>query len=305
MRTSRQPRSATWISVAILAVCIVSPAAEVNGRMTGRTLAAGTNRVVILNPDGVVAWEHPAALVHDVWMLPNGNVLFADGQSVTEVTPGHEIVFRFQSTEQHGGGTYSCQRLDNGNTVIGENSTGKILEVDRKGRGVFELQTAPAAVGAHHNMRMVRKLENGNYLVCHSGANRVKEYARNGKVAWERKTPNLPFAAIRTAAGTTLVSTLDHIYGYDASGGVVWQFANTDLPGVVISNMTGLHLLPDDSVAVGCYRAYNGQAGNSLFEITRDRKLVWRYADPNGDASMMAIQRLDEHGKRLPGRCLR
>jgi hypothetical protein len=189
--------------------------------------------------------------------------------------------------------------------MIAENSTGRILEVDAEGKVVFELQTVPAVVGAHHNMRMARKLENGNYLVCHSGANAVKEYARDGKVVWELKTPNLAFAAIRTGRGTTLVSTLDHLFEYDASGKIVWQFANTDLPGVTVTNMTGMHLLADGSVAVGCYRAYNGEAGNGLFEITRDRKLVWRYADVKGDSSMMAIQRLDGRGMPLPGRCLR
>jgi hypothetical protein len=273
--------------------------------MKGRVLAAGTNRVVILNPDGGVSWEHPAALVHDTWMLPNGNVLFADGLSVAEVTMSHDVVFRYQAAEQHGGGTYTCQRLENGSTVVGENSTGRMLELDRAGRIVFTLQTAPSVIGAHHNMRMARKLENGNYLVCHSGANLVKEYDATGKVVWELKTPNLPFAAVRTDHRTTVVSTLDHITEYDAVGNVVWQFANTDAPQAAITNMTGLHLLADGAVAVGCYRAYNGRSGSALFEISRDRKLIWRYANPGGDSSMMAIQRLDESGKALPGRCLR
>jgi hypothetical protein len=286
-------------------ICGAAAAAEVNGHMSGRVLAAGANRVVMLNPDGDVVWQHAAGLVHDVWMLPNGNVLFADGQSVTEVTPDHTAVFQFRSAEQRGGGAFSCQRLGNGDTLVGENSTGRVLEVDRAGRVVFELRTAPATVGAHHNMRMVRKLESGNYLVCHSGANLVKEYARDGRVVWELKTPNLAFAAVRTRQGTTLVSTLDHLYEYDGAGKVVWQFANTDLPGTVVSNMTGFHLLPNGNVAVGCYRAYSGRAGTGLFEITRDRQLVWRYANPGGDASMMAIQRLDERSRPLPGKCLR
>ena len=110
---------------------------------------------------------------------------------------------------------------------------------------------------------------------------------------------------MRTRQGTTLVSTLDHLYEYDGAGKVVWQFANTDLPGTVVTNMTGFHLLPNGNVAVGCYRAYSGRAGTALFEITRDRRLVWRYANPDGDASMMAIQFLDERSRPLPGRCLR
>ncbi len=289
-----------WICVAMLMLCgtLAAEAAE-------RVLAGGVNRVVILNTKGGILWQHPAGLVHDAWMLANGNVLFADGQTVTEVTPAHEVVFQFRSTEQRGGGAYSCQRLDNGNTLIGENSTGKLLEVDRAGRVVFELQTSPATVGAHHNMRTVRKLDSGNYLVCHSGSNLVKEYARDGRVVWELKTPNLAFAAVRTGRGTTLVSTLEHISEYDAAGNVVWQLSNKDVPGTVITNMTGFHLLPNGNVAVGCYRAYSGGVGNALFEVTRNRRLRWKYSNPGGDGSMMAIQRLDKRGMPLPGKCLR
>jgi len=280
-------------------------AGEVNGRLKGRVLVAGTNRVFILDSNGTVVWEHSAALAHDAWMLPNGNVLFADGKAVAEVTPDHRVAFEYRPAEQRGGGAFSCQRLANGNTVIGENSTGRVLEVDATGKIVFTLQTAPAELGAHHNMRMVRKLENGNYLVCHSGAHVVKEYAPDGKVVWEVKTPNLAFAAIRTRRGTTLVSTLEHIFEYDRAGKVVWQFANTDLAGVAITNMTGMHLLPNGNIAVGCYRAYSGEIGSGLFEITRNRRLVWRYADPKADSSMMGIERLASNGKPMAARCLR
>jgi hypothetical protein len=278
---------------------------EVTGKLSGRVLVGGSGRLFILGPDGFVLWEHMAALTHDTWMFANGNILFADGKSVTEVTADHKVVFEYKSEDQRGGGAFACQRLDNGNTMIGENSTGRILEVDRAGKIVFQVQTSPFTAGNHHNMRMARKLTNGNYLVCHSGAHVVKEYTPGGKVVMEIKTPNLAFAAIRTAANTTMVSTLDHIYEYDAAGKVVWSFAGDEIPGVTIMNMTGMHLLPGGNVAVGCYSAYKGQDGTGLFEITRDRKLVWRYSNPKADKSMMAIQRLDADGKPLSGRCLR
>jgi hypothetical protein len=292
------------MGVALMACGRATPG-DIAGTLPGLLLAGGTKRVVLIDAGGRIVWEHQAALVHDAWMLPGGKILFADGVAVTEVAPDHTVVFQFRPQEQRGGGAYACQRLSDGNTLIGENSTGRILEVDPQGRVMFELQCSPVQAGAHQNMRMARKLDNGNYLVCHSGAHLVKEYARDGKTALELKTPNLAFAAIRTERGTTMVSTLGQVLEYDASGHVVWQFANTDLPGVVITNMTGMHLLPDGNLAVGCYRAYNGRAGHGLFEITRGRKLVWRYADPDGDVSMMAIQRLDGRGSPLPGKCLR
>ena len=275
--------------------------AGVSGEAGGQLLAAGDRRVMILADDGAVAWEHPTALTHDAWMLGNGNVLFADGATVTEVTPDHKVVFQYKSPEQKGGGTFSCQRLDNGNTLIGENSTGKVLEVNPDGKVVFELQTSPAALGAHHNMRMVRKLQNGNYLVCHSGAHLVKEYTPKGGVVLELKTPNLAFAAIRTAKGTTLVSTLDKLIEFDAAGKVVWEFANTDIPGVKITNMTGLHLLPNGNIVTGCYRAYEKGEGTGLLEITRDKKLVWRLSNPKLAGTMMAVQKLDAGGKAMAG----
>jgi hypothetical protein len=280
-------------------------AAVVNGTPAGCVLVGGSGHVLILDPQGAVKWEHPAALVHDAWMLPSGNVLFADGTSVTEVTPQHKVVFCYKSTEQHGGGTYACQRLENGNTLIGENSTGRVLEVEPAGKIVFQLQTSPAKTGNHHNFRMVRKLENGNYLVCHSGSRLLKEYAADGKVVLQIKTPNLVFAAIRTPQKTTLISTLNRLQEYDAAGKVLWEFSNTDLPGVTITNMTGLHLLANGHIAVGCYAAYRNGEGTGLFEITRDRKLVWRYANPAGDKSMMAVQCLTPDARPLPGKCMR
>jgi hypothetical protein len=281
-------------------------APTVSGTLEGNILVGGSGHVFLIDAKGQIVWEQPANLVHDAWMLPSGNVLYADGNSVSEVTPDHRVVFSYKATEQHGGGTYACQRLENGKTLIGENSTGRVLEVDSAGKIVFELQTSPYSKGNHHNMRMVRKLDNGNYLVCHSGSHMVKEYTPAGKVVLEIKTPNVAFAAIRTAKNTTLVAALDHIFEYDAAGKVVWQFANNDIPGVTITNMTGMQLLPSGNLAVGCYSAYKGNEGTGLFEITRDKKLVWSYANPaSRDRSMMAIERLGADRKALPGKTSR
>jgi hypothetical protein len=288
------------VLVFLLSTALCS-AANIVGEVGGTLLAAGDRRVMILSAAGAVEWEHPTALTHNAWMLASGNVLFADGATVTEVTPNHKVVFQYKSPEQKGGGTFSCQRLDNGNTLIGENSTGKVLEVNPDGKVVVELQTSPAAPGAHHNMRMVRKLKNGNYLVCHSGAHVVKEYTPKGGVVLELKTPNLAFAAIRTDKGTTLVSSLAKLIEFDAAGKIVWEFANTDIPGVKITNMTGLHLLPNGNIVTGCYRAYEKGEGTGLLEITRGKQLVWRLSDSKLAGTIMAAQKLDANGKAMAG----
>ncbi len=140
------------------------------GTPSGNLLVGGSGRVMILSPTGDIIWEHKAGLVHDAWMLPNGNVLYADG-TVNEVTRDHKVVLAWQSEVSGGGGAYGCQRLANGNTMIAENSRGRILEVDGQGKVVFTLTVPPAKEGDHNNLRLARKLRNGNYLVCHKGSN--------------------------------------------------------------------------------------------------------------------------------------
>ena len=268
-------------------------AAGVEGRLDAPVLATGSGRVLLVSQQGEVEWEHKAGNIHDAWMLPNGNVLFADG-NVAEVTRDHKVVFEYKPEIQKGGGAYSCQRLANGNTVVGENASGRVVEVDKDGKVVFSLLTRYGNTDDHHHMRMVRKLANGNYLVCHSQANIVREYKPDGSTAWEKATKGLGFAAVRLPSGNTLVSSLSQLTEYDTAGNEVWEFKKDDLPGVVIQNMTGLQVLPNGNVVTGCYSAYTKEgAGTGMLEVTRDRKLVWRYVSPGQrDKSMMGVHKL-------------
>ena len=281
--------------------------ASIAGRASGQILAAGDRRVMVLSPAGDVLWEYPTKLTHDVWMLPSGNVLFADGDTVTEVTREKQVVFQYRAAEQMGGGTYACQRLPDGKTFVGENSTGRLLELDPDGKVIFALQTSPFQAGQHHNMRMARKLGNGNYLVCHSGARLVKEYTPKGEVVWEVKVPgSLAFAAIRTAIGSTLVSCLDRVVEYDPGGKSVWECRTEDLGAAVTArNLTGISLLPNGDVLAGCYQAYANGQGCGMLEISREKKIVWSYSKPKGDQSMMAVQLLSAEGKPLSRDVLR
>jgi hypothetical protein len=42
-----------------------------------------------------------------------------------------------------------------------------------------------------------------------------------------------------------------------------------------------------------------------MFEITRDKALVWRYAEASADRNIMGIQVLDPQGKALAGDTIR
>lgn len=299
-----------WLSCLLFCgICLAAQAQTtatqpiVTGDLKGQILTASSRSVMILDPQGKVVWEHKTEnLPHDVWMLRSGNILYADEATVTEVTRDHKVVFEYRPAPSKGGGAFTCQRLPGGATLVGENSTGRILEVERSGDVVFKFKVEPFTAGGHQNMRMARKLENGHYLVCHSGANMVREYTPQGKIVREFPTGALAFSAVRTPKGTTLVGALERIIEFGADGKVAWEFKTSDIPGVTINNVTGIHLLPNGNIAAGCYRAYDKDGrGVGLFEITRDKKLAWSYANPRGEHTMMPIQMLTAEGKAMPG----
>jgi len=217
---------------------------KIIGKLDGQVLATGSGRVVLLNNDGSELWTAKAGFCHDVWKLDNGNVLIADG-AIREIDPKtNKVVFNYKSEMNKGGGTFACQRLENGNTLAGENSTARVLELDKDAKIVFELKIEPSKQGEHHNLRMVRKLANGNYLVCLSGPKIVREYTPDGKIVFEVKVKNLAFSAVRLPNGNTMVGDISVVTEYDPSGKIVWELAASDLKGIKIGKICGVNVLP-------------------------------------------------------------
>ena len=53
------------------------------------------SKVFIVNPDGKATWEYPAKSCNDLWVLPNGNLLFNTGHGVKEVTRDKKVVWKY------------------------------------------------------------------------------------------------------------------------------------------------------------------------------------------------------------------
>ena len=51
-------------------------------------------KVFIISEEGKAIWEYPAMHCNDVWMMPNGNVLFNTGNGVKEVYRNKQVVFQ-------------------------------------------------------------------------------------------------------------------------------------------------------------------------------------------------------------------
>lgn len=265
-------------------------------------------KVFLVAADGKVKWEHPAKNCNDLWVLPNGNLLFSTGRGVLEVTRDKQVVFKYETKSE----VFACQRLANGNTFVGECNTGRLLELDPAGKLVKELRLLPEGKdGGHSFMRNARVLPNGNYLVTHYGAGAVKEYDPQGKVVMNIPAPGGPHSAIRLPNGNTLISVGDRIktdskvFEVDKDGKLVWEITNNDLPGQPLKFMAGLHRLPNGNTVM-CNWLGHGNLGKAphLFEVTPDKKVVWTYANHADMKTISTIQVLDFPGDATQGQVL-
>ena len=248
---------------------------------------------------GQVVWRYPADTARDVWQLPNGNVLFPYSVSngveqaetgAMEVTPDKRIVWQFKTTGQ----VYSCQRMADGNTLVGATQQGKLLIVDPAGQVVRSLEIKNAAAG-HGSMRNVRALANGRFLVAEENACAAREYDAAGRLLREFKTPFPTYSAVRLPSGNTVTSGRTGVVEFDAEGRVVWELKDADVPELGIRWFAGIQILPNGNVFV-C----NAGGKVPFAEISREKKIVWR-CDPEKFPLGIGhgIQRLDVPGEPM------
>lgn len=262
-------------------------------------------KVFIISEEGKPLWEYPAMHCNDVWMLPNGHLLFNTGKGVKEVTRDKQVVFQYESKSD----IYACQRLPNGNTFIGESNSGKLLEVAPDGHIVKQINLIPDSVDAGYAyMRNARKLSNGHYLVAHYGLDLVREYNKKGKVVMEIPVKGGPHSVVRLPNGNTLVACSDHngdpkVVEFDKKGRIVWQVLKNELPGIELKFMTGLQRLPNGNTVMTNWLGHNqfGAAPHAI-EVTPDKKVVWTFSDASYMQTMSSIQLIDKDivDKELP-----
>ena len=254
-------------------------------------------KVFIIDASGNVEWSYDAPHANDLWALPNGNLLFNTGNGVAEVTRDRRVVFSYRSASE----VYACQRLENGDTFVGECNAGRLLEVDRAGRIVKEIRLlADGKDGGHAYMRNARVLANGHYLVCHYGGGAVREYDAQGKPVWEAAAPGGPHSAVRLANGNTLIASADSggvapaVFEVTPAGKIAWSVSGKELPGIDLKFMAGLERLPNGNTVM-CNWLGHGSFGKAphVIEVTRDKKVVWVFGDHPSIRTVSSIYLLD------------
>jgi len=92
----------------------------------------------------------------------------------------------------------------------------------------------------------------------------------------------------------------------DADEKVVWELNENDLTGNPLRLMGGCQRLPNGST-IFCNYLGHGHLGEQpqFFELTRDKKIVWQFADHTQFKSINQIQLLDVPGDVTKGEILR
>ena len=264
-------------------------------------------KVFIISAKGKLLWQYPAERCNDIWVLPNGNLLFNTGNGVKEVTRDKKVVFSYESESE----IYACQPLPDGNVFIGECNTGLLLEVDPEGTIVKKVRLLPEGVdGGSYYMRNARKLENGNFLVAHYGLDKVCEYDSDGKLIEEILVTGGPHSVIRLPDGNTLIACSDHngeprIVKVNHDGDIIWQVTKYELPGIELKFMTGMEYLPNGNLVLTNWQGHIHENKSAhAFEITPDKQIIWVYKNNNIVQTISSIQLLDINGNPLKDKIL-
>ncbi len=293
-----------WRSLFGILTCVFTSAVvadEPSAPVGRKVLAADNGHLAIVGPDGKVEWEVPVkGTPHDLQRLENGNLLYPpDATTVAEITPNKKVVWQYRSVPKPGYDgpieVHAFQRLDDGRTMIAESGNRRIIEVDLEGKIVKEIPLQVDHPHPHRDTRLARKLPNGHYLVCHEGDGAVREYDGGGRVVWTyvldlagrpRSDGHGPeghgtevFGAYRLPSGNTLISAGNgnRVIEVDPAGKVVWSLEHDELPGIRLAWVTGLQVLPNGDIVVD--NCHAGPENPQLFEVTRDKRVVWRFRD--------------------------
>jgi hypothetical protein len=269
----------------------------------------GYNNILLAN-GGKVVWNYsagPHGEIDDIWMLGNGDILFAGQFYVEEVTPQKQVVWRYdapQGTELH-----TCQPIGLNKVLLVQNGLPPKLMIINKKTGKVEVEHALPAESltdpktVHLQFRRVRMTARGTYLASFLRMNKVVEFDKHFRPIWSYEIPT-PWAAARLRNGNTLITDQSDrlVREVNPKGETVWEIGQSDLPAnVVLGNIQSAERLANgNTVLFNSVWKVKREAWASTIqalEVTPDKKLVWVLQDWKNLGPATTAQFLDQPGK--------
>ena len=75
---------------------------------------------------------------------------------------------------------------------------------------------------------------------------------------------------------------------------VVWEFGPKDAPDLNLVWVSSLQVLKNGHYVIGNFLRNHEGAGAHAFEVTRDKRVVWRFADHRLARSVTTVRVLDD-----------
>jgi hypothetical protein len=265
--------------------------------MVAQYQGPGGNRIIEISGQGKVVWEHkPPSLCVIFQPLPEGRVAYAYGGNPTgvrEIDRDQKVIRDHVRTCPQ---VLSCERLPNGNTLIGEQGPCRAVELSPAGEIVSAVVLPNGEKTYHNQLRCIHRLPNGNVLAAIEAEGAAREVDPEGKVVWEFKGLANVFEALRLPNGNTLVSggTQKKVVEVSPPGKIVWELTDRDVPEVHLTWVTSLQLLKNGNYLVGNFLRGQEGRGAHAFEVTREKKVVWTFADHSLVQTATMVRALEE-----------
>jgi hypothetical protein len=268
-----------------------------NRRLVLAEYGSTPNRFVEVGIDGKIAWEFKPPSISVIFqLLPNGHILLGYGGAPTgvqEIDRGGKVVWNYVSKCPQ---VLGCERLPNGNTLVAEQGPCQAVEVDPQGKVVHITPLSTSEKPYHLQVRNVHKLPNGNILAAHEGEGAAREVDPTGTVVWEYKGVENTGDALRLPNGNTLIScgTQKRVIEVTPDGKIAWQFTAADAPDLNIVWVSSIQRLKNGNLLIGNFLRGHEGVGAHAFEVTRNKKVVWTYADHSLVKSLTTARAIGE-----------
>ena len=315
--TSFSPFSKTSFLVGLCAIWAVSPVIAQH-----EIILQGNDKLAVLARDGKTVWEIPWRGIHDIHVLPNGDIMLQQGANKIVIldAKSHQVVWSYDSATSNGNAgkpveVHAFQPLADGSVMIAESGPARIIEVDHDGKLLHQIKLKVDHPHPHTDTRLARKLDDGHYLVCHEGDGVVREYDHDGTVTWEFPVPlfgkkpkaghgpeafgNKCFGAVRLANGNTLITTGNGhgVIEVTPAKKIVWKIGQNDLDRISLAWVTTIEVLSNGHYVIGNCHAGPGQPLVVEFD-PKTLHVIWqldRFDDFGNSVSNSHV--LDSEGK--------
>jgi hypothetical protein len=253
-------------------------------------------RLVEISAEGQKLWEHQTPSLTVMFnVLADGHVFYphgGDAPGAEEIDRNHKVVWSYDSPA---GELLGGERLANGNSLLGEGGPPKALELD-PAKSVVRSINVTTGGAAHGQIRHIHRLPSGNVLLALEGEGVAREIDATGKTVWEYKGIKAIHEAIRLPNGNTLIGGGEskRLLEVTSAGQIAWELKASDSVALGLVFVASVQVLKNGDLLVCNWLGAGGGAGVHAFQVTRDKKIVWKLDDHQLLKSATTVIALDD-----------